>query len=91
MLDNQHKSLKTQAELRETTSREQLKKMEEKYRQSELEREHIAEEYNRALKTFEEGEKKYQLLIKDKERSALEDKGRIQKKIDQQSSSCHQL
>ena len=65
--------------------------MEEKYRQSELEREHIAEEYNRALKTFEEGEKKYQLLIKDKERSALEDKGRIQKRIDQQSSSCHQL
>jgi hypothetical protein len=43
-----------------------VKKSEDKYRQSETEREKITEEYNRALKIYEETEKKYQNILKDK-------------------------
>jgi hypothetical protein len=63
-------------------SREQIRKLEEKQRQSESERERTAEEYNRSIKASEEMEKKYQGTIKEKERTFVEEKARLNKKIE---------
>ena len=83
--------MKTQFDLRENITKDQIKKLELKYAQSESEREKITEEYNRALKTFEEGEKKYQTLIKEKDRVGFEEKGRINKKLEQQTIAYEEL
>lgn len=83
--------MKTQFDLRENITKDQIKKLELKYAQSESEREKITEEYNRALKTFEEGEKKYQTLIKEKDRVGFEEKGRINKKLEQQTIAYGEL
>lgn len=66
---------------RENAFAEQVKKVNEKYQQSESERQKIMVDMNNMLTEYENREKKNLLQYKDKERVLLEDKNKLSKKI----------
>ena len=56
-------------EFKENSYQEQLRKINEKYTQSESERQKITFDYNTLLAKLEDAEKKHQATTKDKERN----------------------
>lgn len=86
-LNNQQKRV----EFKETSYQEQLRKMNEKYTQSEAERQKITFDYNTLLAKLEETEKKHQGAAKEKERNYAEEKNRLNKKIDSLTQAVEKL
>lgn len=65
--------------------------MNEKYTQSENERQKITFDYNSLLAKLEQAEKKHQNNAKQKERAYTEEKNRLNKKIDQLNQNFDKL
>jgi len=65
--------------------------MNDKYTQSENERQKITFDYNSLLAKLEEAEKKHQNNAKEKERAFTEEKNRLNKKIDQLNQTLDKL
>lgn len=86
-LTNQQKRV----EFKENSYQEQLRKMNEKYSQSENERQKLTFDYNSLLAKLEEAEKKHQATAKDKDRAFTEEKNRLNKKCDLLAQSLDKL
>lgn len=86
-LANQQKRV----EFKESSYQEQLRKMNEKYTQSEAERQKVTFDYNTLLAKLEETEKKHQANAKEKERNYSEEKNRLTKKIDSLTQQIEKL
>lgn len=86
-LANQQKRV----EFKESSYQEQLRKINEKYTQSESERQKLTFDYNTLLAKLEEAEKKNQATAKEKDRAYVEEKNRLSKKIDSLSQHIEKL
>lgn len=70
-------------DLKENSYKEQLKKLNEKYTQSESERQKALFDYNNLLAQIETSEKRNQLSLREKEKLLTDEKNKLAKRLEQ--------